>query len=428
MNKPLIKNRVMNNPLLEKNPMKSISMFLILIIAGLFLAACGGIPSAGGPEVAATQVPVVKSDLAIVAEGRLVPRESVELAFVSSGQVAEVLVEEGQVVRAGDVLARLSNREQLESNVAAAELELAASRQELLEAQQALETLNEDLPDAQTAALQAVTEARQQVREAERRVNNLNSPAEQVDIDAAWASVVLAKDPLDRAREDYEPYANKPEDNVTRAALLNRMATAQAAYDDAVRRYNNLAGLTGSEFDRSQAEAEFAIATARLELAEQEYELLMKGPHPVDVSLAEARIQTAEMRITSAESGLAAAKSALADLELVATIPGSVVKLDLIPGQQVTPGEPVVQLADFSAWFVETDNLTELEVVNITNGQRTTISPDALPEVHLGGVVDTIGTLFEEKRGDITYTVRIRLDQADPRLRWGMTSGVEFEK
>jgi multidrug efflux pump subunit AcrA (membrane-fusion protein) len=414
--------------MLEKNLMKSIKTSLFLIVAGLLLAACGGAPAASGAETASTEVPVVKSDLGIVAEGRLVPSESVELAFVSSGQVAEVLVEEGQVVQAGQVLARLSNREQLESNVAAAELELAASRQELLTAQQALETLNEDLPDAQTAALQTVTEAREQVRGAERRVKNLNSPAEKTDIDAAWASVVLAKDPLDRARDDYEPYANKPEDNVTRAALLNRLATAQAAYDDAVRRYNNLAGLTGNEFDRSQAEAEFAIANARLELAEQEYNLLMKGPHPVDISLAEARIQTAEARIAAAESGLAAAKSALADLELVATIPGTVVKLDLIPGQQVTSGVPVVQLADFSNWFVETDNLTDIEVVNISTGQKTSISPDALPEIQLGGVVDTIGVLFEEKRGDITYTVRIRLDQADPRLRWGMTTGVEFEK
>ena len=418
----------MNNLTLEKNPMKSAKLSLILIIAGLLLAACGGAPAATGNEAASTQVPVVKADLAIVAEGRLVPRESVELAFVSGGQAAEVLAEEGQLVQAGQVLARLGNRAQLESNVAAAELELAAARQELLAAQQALDTLEEHLPDAQTAALQAVTEARDQVREAERRVSNLNLPAKQTDIDAAWANVVLAKDKLDRARDDYEPYANKPDDNLARAGLLNRLATAQAAYDDAVRRYNNLAGITGSEFDRSQAEALQSIAQVRLELAEQKYNLLKEGPDPAEVSLAEGRIQTAEARIAAAEAGLAAAKAALADLELVATIPGSVVKIDLIPGQQVTPGLPVVQLVDFSAWFVETDNLTEIEVVDISNGQKASISPDALPDVHLSGVVESIGQLFEEKRGDITYTVRIRLDQGEPRLRWGMTAGVEFEK
>jgi hypothetical protein len=35
--------------------------------------------------------------------------------------------------------------------------------------------------------------------------------------------------------------------------------------------------------------------------------------------------------------------------------------------------------------------------------------------------------LFEEKRGDVTYTARIRLDNIDPRLRWGMTVATVFE-
>ena len=34
--------------------------------------------------------------------------------------------------------------------------------------------------------------------------------------------------------------------------------------------------------------------------------------------------------------------------------------------------------------------------------------------------------MFEEKRGDITYTVRIRINEPDPRLRWGMTVEVTF--
>lgn len=397
------------------------------LLGGLLLAACAG-ASPGGEQGAPTQAPAPLAEVEIVVEGRLAPRRWVDLSFVTNGQVAEVLVEEGDVVQAGSILARLGKREQLESAVAQAELELLAARLELLSAQQELDDLFENLPEAQTQALQAMTEARQAVRDAERRVNNLNSPAGQVDIDSAWASVVLAKDRLDQAREDYEPYAGKPEDNLTRAAYLNKLAEMQRAYDEAVRRYNNLSGISGSEFDLNQAQAELSIAEARLAQAQKDYALLQNGPDPVLVSLAESRIDAAQARIAAAVQALDAARSALADLELRAAIDGTVVNLDLIPGQQVSAGEPVVKLADFSQWYVETENLTEIEVVDVARGQNVTVLPDALPSLQLAGEVETISDEYEEKRGDVTYTVRIRLGQADPRLRWGMTAGVTFEK
>lgn len=112
----------------------------------------------------------------------------------------------------------------------------------------------------------------------------------------------------------------------------------------------------------------------------------------------------------------------------MATINGTIVTLDLIEGEQIAPGIPVVQIADFSAWYVETDNLTEIEVVKVATGQGTSIVPDALPDVTLTGAVDTIADVFEEKQGDVTYTARILLDEVDPRLRWGMTVVVTFEE
>ncbi len=74
-------------------------------------------------------------------------------------------------------------------------------------------------------------------------MRNLQSTAGQADIDAAKAQVVLARDALDKAEEDYEPYANKPEDNLVRANLLSRLSAAQKTYDDAaVRNLNALQG------------------------------------------------------------------------------------------------------------------------------------------------------------------------------------------
>jgi multidrug resistance efflux pump len=125
---------------------------------------------------------------------------------------------------------------------------------------------------------------------------------------------------------------------------------------------------------------------------------------------------------------LKAAEAALADLDLVATIPGTITQMDLIIGQRVSPSEIAAQITDFSKWYVETDNLTEIDVVDVAVGQNATIIPDAIPELVLSGVVEKISDNFEEKRGDITYTARILLNEVDPRLRWGMTTVVNFQK
>jgi hypothetical protein len=51
---------------------------------------------------------------------------------------------------------------------------------------------------------------------------------------------------------------------------------------------------------------------------------------------------------------------------------------------------------------------------------------DALPDVKFTGRVSSISDFYREMRGDITYVSRIKLDQADARLRWGMTVMATF--
>ena len=50
-----------------------------------------------------------------------------------------------------------------------------------------------------------------------------------------------------------------------------------------------------------------------------------------------------------------------------------------------------------------------------------TIIPDALPDLELTGTVTEISSAFTQSSGDILYAVRIRVSEADPRLKWGMT-------
>jgi multidrug efflux pump subunit AcrA (membrane-fusion protein) len=391
---------------------KSFALFIVLALTGLWVTACGGIGVPGGAPTP-TAIPVVVSDTNVVAEGRVVPNQSTNLSFKGSGQVTEILITEGDNIEAGQVIARLDNGEQLQSAVANAEVEL-------LNAQQARKTLVENAKVNSAAALQKVADARDAVREADRRLNNLKSGSRDTDIDLAKADVAILKDQLDDAREDYKPYENKPEDDVKRATFLSRFAQAEQLYNDAVRKLNNLQG-TVSEIDMAVAEANRSVAEAQLILAQQNYDEVGSGPDPDDMAAADARIK-------AAETGLAAAQAVLKNIELVAPFGGKIVDLSITEGEQVAPGVTVAMLADFSKFIVETDDLTEIEIPDVSVGQTVTIVPDALPDLKLNGTVERIGDVFEEKRGDITYTVRINLNQTDERLRWGMTVVVTFEK
>jgi len=340
----------------------------------------------------------VTSDFDIVAEGRVVPRESVQLSFLSSGQVDEVLVKEGDEVKAGQVVARLGNREQMEANIANAETEALA-------AQQALDKLNEDVTLVKVEAVRALAQANRQVRDAQYQLDNFTTPSNQKKL-SALEGVVAMEALLDQARLAFQPYKYYPSEDDTREDLKEKLDQAQSDYNTSIKRL---------EYETALEEAQ-----SRLDDALVNYQELQLGPDPDALAAAEARLN-------STRANLEASKASRKNMDLISTIDGTVVDQSLIAGQTITAGQPVVTVADLSEMFVETDDLTELEVVDISIGQSTLVEPDAIPGLELPGSVDSIGEVFVEKRGDITYTARIRLDDVDPRLRWGMTVLVTFK-
>ena len=85
-------------------------------------------------------------------------------------------------------------------------------------------------------------------------------------------------------------------------------------------------------------------------------------------------------------------------------------------------------VADFSQWLVQTTDLTEIDVVNLEDGQPVTISLDAIPDAQLAGEILSIGQTFAENQGDIVYEVTILLNDTHPNMRWGMTAAVTFDQ
>jgi HlyD family secretion protein len=382
-----------------------IGLLLIVIV----LVSLGGKKEAS-PEVDLTAIPIVEETYAVIAEGRIVPKQYVFLTFTNGGIVDEVLVQEGEKVEKGQPLARLSD-ETLVSALAAAELELVQARQ-------SFDDLNRNQSLLTAQAQEQLAEAQDSVRDAENRVNNLVYGAKEANLQAAEANVIILRDRLEDAEEDFDKHANKPPDNLERAAYQAAYAQAQLDYDVAVNQLNNMqAG--SNPVDMAIAEAELAVAEANLAIAERDYDLWLKGPHPDDLEAAQARLD-------AAESGVEAAQAAVDDAELKAPFDGVVASVDLREGELVNAGQTAVVVADFSVWMVETDNLTEIEVPRVYVGQPVEVVADALPDITLTGEVESIRQLYEEKRGDITYTVKISLDEGNPDLRWGMTVVVNF--
>jgi multidrug resistance efflux pump len=230
--------------------------------------------------------------------------------------------------------------------------------------------------------------------------------------------VALAKKALDQAKKDYQPYANKPENDLRRARLLSKLAAAQEQYDNAVKQLNRLTGVFVPEFDLAQAQTELEIAQARLKLAEDKYALYQNGPDPAEVELAEARIQ-------NAQDQAAAVRASLDNLEMKAPFAGTVTRVNFQSGEWVIPGQVILALADLAHPRIETTDLSEKDIPQVEVGQPVSILIEALNQ-EVAGIVTEIAPLADTLGGDVVYRTTIDLDTLPPGLRSGMSVEVQF--
>ena len=209
---------------------------------------------------------------------------------------------------------------------------------------------------------------------------------------------------------------------------------AKAQLSDARNRLSDLEnGIDPDALELSKARLDQALAYVNYTDTQMEQIQLRISQATISVELAKVGEKSALLSLNTARTQMRASQAALdlatqnlAHNELVAPWDGTIADLPLTLDEYVQPGQPIATMADFSVWKVETDNLTEIEVPDVSEGQNVSINPDALPELKLNGKVSSISQLFTEKRGDVTYTVTIDLEESDPRLRWGMTMVVTF--
>ncbi len=404
--------------------------------------------AAPGAEGGAPEVQADAPAPSVVADARLVPVQRADLSLAVGGIVAEVLVQEGDTVSAGQLLVRLNaNQQQVAVSRAQADFQRAQARLQELIAPPRTEQV------AQAEAALAAAQARYdrlagaslpgQIAVAEAGLNASQASLAKVlegagdqQLIAARADLANAQAVLRQAQSAYNlvKWRNDLGATPQSAALqqaTNNFEAAQARLAD-LEAGASQADIAGASAQVRQAQAQLQtlrngmpadMAAAEADVAAQQaqLDLLLAGPRAESIAVAEADV-------ASAVAALQQALVALGETELRAPFAGTVAAMNIETGEQAAPSTPLVQLADLATWEIETEDLTELDIVGVTPGTTVELTFDAIPDLTMSGTVKRVRPIGEDNRGDIVYTVVIDPAQQDERFLWNMTTVVTLQK
>ncbi|MRS03117.1 HlyD family efflux transporter periplasmic adaptor subunit [bacterium] len=405
---PSVKCWRMNRISSRRRKMKNRYFLLLsLIMISLFMIGCKATPS---ETIEAT--PITSPDV-IIAEGHFVPEQNLYLTFLAQGKVKEIMVKKGDQVSAGQVLAKLSDSEPAVANLTAAKLELAS-------AEQALNILKRTSDLATAQAQLNLANAQDAYNKALWNQKELDTPqvTDQNKIDAINATIIIAQDKVEKAQKEYDKFSETSDSDPLKAAALNNLAQAKMNLRNAQNNLN-FNYLDPSNQDVLISAGKVEVARAQLADAQKEYDRLKDGPDPEKLAIAQARLDNANAQV-------AAAQYAVDNYEIKAPFTGVVADVNIAVGQQVSPSAWAIAVIDPSNWYVDTSDLTEYDIVNVTLGDTVAITVDAIPELEFVGTVNEISTAPKTSAGDILYTVHILVQEPDPRIKWGMTAEVTF--
>jgi HlyD family secretion protein len=374
---------------------------VVAIVAAIFLTRGRASAQPNGLQT----VEAATGDLTatVGATGTVRARQSTVLTFQTSGVVAEVEVEQGQRVSEDQVLATLE--------LTSLSPQVILAQADLVSAQRALDLLlNSDLARAQ--AQQALAQARDALDEAEYRWRNQQQGyrASGNTIDGARANLVLAEAEVGRAQDAFNQVSGQPADSEVRALYLSVLSAARTRRDSAARTLNWYLGRP-NDIDQALLDANVAAAEAHLADAQREWDRLRDGPDPSDVAAAEARV---------------AAAQATADLaRIAAPFAGTITSVDVMPGDQVSPGTLAFGLADLSHLLVDVE-VTEVDINRVRVGQPVSLAFDAALGVEYQGIIVEIPLVGTPGQGVVNFPVTVEVSDPDQAIRPGMTAAVNI--
>ena len=295
-----------------------------------------------------------------------------------AGYVAQVLVEDNQPVKAGDVLVRLDERDFIEQ-LRSTQARLQQARAAATARQSSLHTLDARLGEQQ-----------QRIVQAEAALHSSEAEAQ-------------------RARLDYLRYRDLVGQQIS---TRQRLETASA----------------------SQAKARAAVTEARAQVARQQAQCQVLQARRQQV---QARIAESQARVGEAQANLALARNALNDTAIRAPFDGVVGQRKVRRQQYVMPGLPLLAVVPVEQAYVIA-HYKETQLQHMAPGQSVDIAVDSFAGQRWRGRVESIapgsGSVFallppDNATGNFTkivqrFAVKIRLvaDEANaPAILPGMS-------
>ena len=380
---------------------------ICVLLFAIFLVGC---------ETATTDGPIIASGF--------IEGEEVVVAPQASGRIAEMLVDRGDDVRAGDVLVRLDDSlllsQQLEAEAglvtANANLDhvLAGSRpQEIEAARAAIDQVEAQRDGATQAVINAqdvlsnpllldveITAARTQARLAEQSVE--------------MAEATLAE--MELRRSVYVDQGGDVERtwNLQLQASQHALAQAEAElwgnwqYLEALQsvRDNPLtlrAQLHGAEMQLNLVEAHVAAAQAALD--------------DLEAGATEEEIAMAEAQVHQAEAAVRLFDTQIAQLTLEAPMDGVVTSRSSQVGETATAGLPLLTIANMDEVTLVI-YIPETRVGHLRLGQEVQVQVDSFPgRAFIGEVVHIAGEAeftprnvqTQEERVNLVFAVKVRI-------------------
>ena len=154
-----------------------------------------------------------------------------------------------------------------------------------------------------------------------------------------------------------------------------------------------------------------------------------------DLENARAGYQSSQEGVNQAQAILQQAETNLSHTTIVSPIDGKAVQLNAHEGEVVVtgtmnnPASVIAVIADLSEILVESD-VNETDVVALRLAMPAKIKVDAIPDKEYSGHVEEIGSSAAARQsagaGIRYFKVKVAIDNADDRLRPGMTSQVSI--
>ena len=391
-----------------------------------------------------------------------------------SGKVTEVLVNQGDMVKAGDVLFRLDDTlPQAQHNVTAAAVDTAQAASLTADAAVASAQAQYDLvlnaalaeqksnrtvdwtdalptefnqPIWYFAKSEQVAAAQTEVDSAKSALDTTQSKLSAVIVKAASEDFLNAEERLLNARATFL-VAQAVLDGTT-SADQNLRDSAQQNYDDASSELTNAQTAYDDAVTTSGAE-DVLTARADLRVGQERYDMAQDRLHTLQTGYLSPKVVAAQKALDQALSAVKQSKSAIqqaefnlklidtqiAKLTITAPTDGMILTRAVEPGEVVMPGSGLLTMARLSDLTI-TVYIPEDRYGEISIGQTADVTVDSFPAENFTATVVYISGKAEftprnvqtvEGRKTTVFAIKLMLEDVDGKLKPGMPADVLFK-